>query len=62
MRVKFDILPAEACFNFGFNIAGVRSVALNSTKSEKVRSNTAMATKDSPADFWRAMREEGLVS
>lgn len=60
--VKFDILPAEACFNFGFNIAGVRSVALNTTKSEKVRINAAMAIKDIPADFWRAMREEGLIA
>ncbi|HLT87024.1 MAG TPA: aldo/keto reductase [Sphingobacterium sp.] len=58
---KFDILPAEACFNFGFNITGVRSVALNTTKSEKVRMNAAIATKNIPADFWRAMREEGLI-
>jgi len=58
---KFYILPAEACFNFGFNITGVRSVALNTTKSEKVRINAAIATKDIPADFWKAMREEGLI-
>ncbi|MBD1422147.1 aldo/keto reductase [Sphingobacterium chuzhouense] len=58
---KFDILPAEACFNFGFNISGVCSVALNTTKSEKVRNNAAMATKDIPAVFWNAMREEGLI-
>ncbi|PRD57223.1 aldo/keto reductase [Sphingobacterium gobiense] len=58
---KFNILPAEACFNFGFNIAGVHSVALNTTKAEKVRVNAAMATKEIPADFWRVMREEGLI-
>lgn len=58
---KFDILPAEACFNFGFNISGIRSVALNTTKAEKVRTNAAIATKDIPADFWKAMREEGLI-
>lgn len=58
---KFDILPAEACFNFGFNITGVRSVALNTTKSEKVRLNAAIATRDIPADFWSAMREERLI-
>ncbi|NGM66975.1 aldo/keto reductase [Sphingobacterium sp. SGR-19] len=58
---RFDILPAEACFNFGFNIPGVCSVALNTTKSEKVRHNAAMATKDIPTVFWNAMREEGLI-
>ncbi|PRD48378.1 aldo/keto reductase [Sphingobacterium haloxyli] len=58
---RFNILPAEACFNFGFNIAGVGSVALNTTKAEKVRINAAMATKEIPADFWRVMREEELI-
>ncbi len=57
----FDIRPAEACFNFGFNIAGVCSVALNTTKSEKVHINAAMATKDISADFWSVMRQEGLI-
>lgn len=58
---QFGILPAEACFNFSFNVAGIRSVALNTTKSEKVPVNAAIATKAVPADFWKAMREEGLM-
>ena len=58
---QFDILPAEACFNFGFNIAGIRSVALNTTKPEKVHNNATMAIKDIPTGFWIAMREEGLI-
>lgn len=58
---EFGISPAEACFNFSFNIAGVRSVALNTTKSEKVRVNAGIATKAVPADFWKAMKEDGLI-
>lgn len=59
---KFDIRPAEACFNFGFRIPGIRSVALNTTKPEKVGINTAMATKDIPVCFWKELLVHGLIS
>lgn len=58
---QFDIKPAEACFNFGFNIAGVTSVALSTTKPEKVKPNIEMATKKIPAAFWQAMVDAGLL-
>ncbi|ADY51065.1 aldo/keto reductase [Pseudopedobacter saltans DSM 12145] len=58
---EFAITPAEACFNFGFNIKGVSSVALSTTKPEKVKGNIEMATKQIPQTFWDAMREKGLI-
>lgn len=58
---EYGILPAEACFNFGFNIKGVASVALNTTKSEKVQRNAVIAQKTIPAAFWKAMQEAGLI-
>lgn len=58
---EFDITPAEACFNFGFNIKGVSSVALSTTKPEKVKGNIEMATKQIPQAFWDAMKERGLI-
>lgn len=57
----FNIQPAEACFNFGFNIPGVNSVALSTSKPEKVKSNIEMATKKIPAGFWKAMQEQDLL-
>ncbi len=59
---EFNITPAEACFNFGFNIPGISSVALSTTKPEKVKGNIAMATKDIPQAFWDKMRERRLIS
>lgn len=59
---QFDIKPAEACFNFGFNIHGVVSVALSTSKPEKVKNNIQMATKIIPAAFWKAMQDRGLLS
>lgn len=58
---KFEVLPAEACFNYGFNISGVSSIALNTTKPENVKRNVAMATKKIDSSFWDAMKAEGLL-
>lgn len=58
---QFEIQPAEACFNYGFNIPGVKSVALNTSKPENVKKNISMATKHVPDNFWAAMVEEGLL-
>lgn len=58
---NFDIQPAEACFNFGFNIPGITSVALSTTNPEKVKLNIEMATKKIPPAFWDAMKEKGLI-
>lgn len=58
---SFNILPAEACFNFGFHIPGIDSVALSTTHPNKVKSNIEMATKKIPYEFWQAMKKQGLL-
>jgi len=57
----FNIKPAEACFNFGFNIQGVDSVALSTSHPDKVKTNIEMATKIIPSTFWEAMKQNGLL-
>jgi len=59
---QFHIQPAEACFNFGFHVPGICSVALNTTKPEKVALNVQMATRVIPHAFWQAMIAEGLIT
>jgi D-threo-aldose 1-dehydrogenase len=58
---SFKITPAEACFNFGFNIPGVTSIALSTAKPDKVKHNIEMVTKEVPQAFWDAMQTEGLI-
>jgi D-threo-aldose 1-dehydrogenase len=58
---EYGIQPAEACFSFGSNIPGVKSVALSTTKPEKVKGNIEMATKKIPQEFWDAMKEKRLI-
>jgi D-threo-aldose 1-dehydrogenase len=58
---QFDVQPAEACFNFSFNIPGITSVAFSTTKPGKVKSNIELATRQMPPGFWKAMVEAGLL-
>ena len=58
---SYNLKPAEACFNFGFNIPGVKSVALSTSHPDKVKENIDMVTKEISASFWEAMKNEGLI-
>ncbi|KQM76999.1 L-fucose dehydrogenase [Pedobacter sp. Leaf216] len=58
---KFDVLPAEACFNFSYRFPGVASIALNTTRPDKVAVNVALASKALPAEFWYEMENLGLI-
>lgn len=57
----FNIQPAEACFNYSFNIPGISSIALSTTNPDKVKPNIEMVTRKIPNTFWDAMREQGLL-
>jgi len=59
---EFEIEPAAACVDFGFNIPGVKSIAMNTTKPEKVKVNINMVNTQVPAEFWQAMRQSGLLN
>jgi D-threo-aldose 1-dehydrogenase len=59
---KFDISPAAACVQFGLSAPGVVSVALNTTKPERVAQNVALIQKDVPSGFWSAMKDAGLIA
>ncbi|WP_406825997.1 aldo/keto reductase [Pedobacter sp. KACC 23697] len=58
---RFEILPAEACFSFSAGFPGVKSIALNTTRPEKVAINAALAQKEIPAGFWQEMKTQGLI-
>ncbi len=59
---QYDVAPAEACVQFGMSPPGVISVALNTTKSERVSQNIASVTAAIPAEFWHALKTEGLIA
>jgi len=58
---KYGIEPAQACFDFGFNLPGVIAVALNTTKPEKIKINMDMVSAKVPYEFWEAMQNAHLI-
>jgi D-threo-aldose 1-dehydrogenase len=58
---QFSIKPAEACVQFALNIPGVASIALNTTHADRVKENIDMAYKKVPDEFWKQMKEKGLI-
>ena len=58
---RFEISPATACVQFALSHPGVLSIALNTSKPERMAQNIASVTTAVPNDFWLAMKEEGLI-
>ncbi|NQX40220.1 aldo/keto reductase [Pedobacter steynii] len=59
---RFGVKPAEACVYFSFNVRGIDSLALNTTRPEKIKENITMVNHKIPAEFWNAMKEEELIT
>jgi D-threo-aldose 1-dehydrogenase len=58
---QFKIEPAHACVQFGINAPGVTSIALSTSKAEKVKGNIDMVAISIPGSFWGTLRERQLI-
>ncbi len=59
---RYDVRPTEACVRFGMSPPGVISIALNTSRPDRVHENVALITADIPAAFWTALKTEGLLA
>ncbi len=55
------VKPSEACVQFGISPPGIISVALNTSKPERVKENVEMVQSIIPDEFWAAMKRENLI-
>jgi D-threo-aldose 1-dehydrogenase len=58
---QFNVKPAEACVQFALNIPGVKSIALNTTHSGRVKENIDMGNAFIPFQFWAEMKAKKLI-
>jgi len=49
---KYNILPEEACAVFAIQVPGVQSIALSTTRPEKVITNLNLINKEIREEFW----------
>ncbi len=58
---NYKIKPADACVAFGLNAPGVKSIALSTTNAGRVAQNVALTSLKIPRQFWKEMKERGLI-
>lgn len=58
---EHGVKPAIACVQFGMSVPGVVSVALNTSRPQRIRDNVESVAAEVPGEFWKALKTEGLV-
>ena len=58
---RFSIKPINACTQFAFSPPEITSFAMATTNPGRVASNVSLIQEQIPADFWKAVRAEGLI-
>jgi D-threo-aldose 1-dehydrogenase len=58
---RYDVPPADACIRFGMSHPAIASMALNTSKPEKMNRNVEILQRSIPEAFWTAMKEQGLI-
>jgi D-threo-aldose 1-dehydrogenase len=58
---KHQVNPGDACLHFGISHPAIVSMALNTSKPEKMSQNVKILQKKIPGAFWQAMKEENLI-
>jgi D-threo-aldose 1-dehydrogenase len=53
--------PSDACLQFGLSHPAIASIALNTSKPEKMEKNIETLDREIPPVFWKALKEEGLI-
>lgn len=59
---EFGVEPAHACIQFGIQAPGVTSIALSTSRPQKVKANVDMATIPMPAGFWIELKKRGMIT
>jgi len=58
---KFQVSPGDAALHFGLSHPAIVSIALNTSKPEKMNRNVEILHKSISESFWTAMKKNGLI-
>lgn len=58
---RHQVNPPDACMRFGLSHPAIASMALNTSKPDKMVLNVESLQKEIPPGFWEEMKEEGLI-
>jgi D-threo-aldose 1-dehydrogenase len=55
------VLPGDVCLHFGLSHPAIVSIALNTSKPEKMNRNVEILQREIPDSFWMEMKKEGMI-
>jgi D-threo-aldose 1-dehydrogenase len=58
---EYQVGPGEAAIHFGLSHPAIVSIALNTSKPEKMKSNVEILKRKIPESFWKALKKRGLI-
>ncbi|MEA1876340.1 MAG: aldo/keto reductase, partial [Bacteroidota bacterium] len=58
---QHGLSPADVCLHFGLSHPAIVSLALNTSKSEKMNRNVEILNNSIPASFWNALKNNLLM-
>ncbi len=58
---QYGVLPGDACLQFGLSHPAIASIALNTSKPQKMAKNTENLQRQIPTEFWKALKKDGLM-
>jgi D-threo-aldose 1-dehydrogenase len=58
---EHSVNPGDACMQFGISHPAIASLALNTSKPEKMKRNVEILQKEIPSRFWEDMKGKGLI-
>jgi D-threo-aldose 1-dehydrogenase len=59
---KHGVNPGDACLHFGLSHPAIVSIALNTSKPEKMIRNVEILQKEIPGAFWSDLKNRGLIN
>ncbi len=59
--VRHEVSPGDACMHFGMSHPAIASLALNTSKPEKMNLNVKILQKEIPAAFWKSLKKEFII-
>ncbi len=58
---QYDVLPGDACLQFGLSHPSIASIALNTSKPLKMVRNIETIQRQIPPELWKALKKDRLI-
>jgi D-threo-aldose 1-dehydrogenase len=58
---KHRVNPGDACIHFGLSHPAIVSIALNTSKPEKMDRNVEILLRKIPDGFWKTLKEKRII-